>query len=78
MPSAETRSKCLTILLETAAKHRVAPCLIVAHVVEPPAANVARIETQARMFTELGLRRRWIAYAFQRDLRRLRRSVIGV
>lgn len=78
IPSAETRSKCRVILLETAVKYEVAPCLIVAHAVEPPAVNKARIEVQQRMFTELGMRRRWIAVSFGRSLRRVRKSVIGV
>lgn len=78
MPDLELRLKCREVLIEVAQAHHVAPCLVLAHVVEPPSANVARIEVQRRMFSEFGIRRRWIALMFRRDLRRMRRSVIGV
>lgn len=74
----DLRGKCLTMVLETAKKYRVPPAAITAHCVEPPQVNEARREVQRRMLSELGMRRHQIAKAFNRSLRRMRKSVLGV
>ena len=76
-PDVETRRKCLALVIATAEKYDIPPCHITAHV-RCQTADKARREVWAVMYRDLGIKRRWIAIAFGRSLRRVRRSVIGV
>ncbi len=69
--------RCRKLVLEVAKKHNVAPCLITAHV-RHEIADEARKEVMRRMIVEFGFRRSRVARIFGRDLRRVRRSVLGV
>lgn len=75
MPSVQLRRRCRELVIEAAARHKVAPGLITAHV-RQNAANQARKEVMLQML-EMGLSRADVAAAFGRDLRRVRASVIG-
>lgn len=61
--------------MQKAAYYDVPPAYVVAHV-SSVAANKARKEAQLAMLS-IGLTRAQVALAFQRNLRRVRRSVIG-
>jgi len=69
--------KCRAVVYRTAAKHGVPPVYITAHI-RLSAADEARLEVWRYMFRVLGLRRWQIAKMFCRDVRRVRKSVIGV
>lgn len=71
------RRKCTNLVLATARKYEVAPVLITAHV-KHTRACVARREVMAVMIQEYGMRRWQVAEAFGRDVRRVRKSVLGV
>ena len=69
--------RCRELIIATADAHGVAPVLITAHI-RLRAADVARTEVYRAMITDLHLRRWQIALILKRDVRRLRRSVLGV
>jgi hypothetical protein len=71
------RRRCTSLVYQVAQKHDVAPVLITAHV-KSIAADRARREVMVTMITEFGMRRWQVASAFGRDLRRVRKSVLGV
>ena len=75
LPSIEIRRACLSFLLEAAARHKIPPAHVVAHIRTAPAVR-ARLEVMLHMLG-LGLTRSQLALAFNRDLRRVRASVIG-
>jgi hypothetical protein len=68
--------KCRALVYRKAEKYGVPPVYITAHV-RSKAADDARRETWRYMVRNLGLRRHQIAKMFNRDLRRIRKSVIG-
>ena len=70
----EVRRRSLEILLEVSRRHRVAPAVVVSRI-RVPAANAARKIVQQRMIDELRMTRAQVAFAFGRDLRRVRASV---
>lgn len=77
LPTLTVRLQAAELVRSVAVAHNVPVVYITAHI-QKHVAHVARLEVQRRMFTELGIKRQWIAFAFHRDLRRVRKSVIGV
>ena len=75
MTDADVRLRCRWIVLRRAAWHDVPPAHVTGHVRTAPAIR-ARQEAMCEML-DLGLSRAQVAMAFQRDLRRVRRSVLG-
>lgn len=75
LPPKQIRRKCLQLVIDAAARHDVPPAYIVAHIASKRV-HRARLEVMRGMF-KLGLKRCQIAAAFNRDLRQVRRSVIG-
>lgn len=74
----DMRQKAIAILLETASEFDVPPAYIVAHSRRYPKAAPARRKAMRRMKSEIkGMTRLLLAAAFNRDLRRVRASVIG-
>lgn len=71
------KEKCRAIVMQVAKKHGVPPAYVVAHI-RCGQADAARAECMRRMLTQLKLRRWQVAMAFGRDLRRIRKSVLGV
>lgn len=69
--------KCVRLIHATAKKYQVPPVFITSHV-RSQAADKARKEVWGVMISEYGFRRWQIAKLFGRDLRRVRKSVIGV
>lgn len=76
-PSAELRKKATTIVFVVAKKYNVPPVHVTAHVLSRQA-DKARMEAMRAMIAELGMKRCEVAQAFGRDLRRVRKSVLGV
>ena len=74
-PSEEVRRQCRMIVLRRAAWYGVPPAHVTGHVRTGPAAR-ARKEAMCEML-DMGLTRSQVALAFQRDLRRVRKSVLG-
>lgn len=72
----ELREKVIALIM-AADRHKIPPVYVTAHV-RYPAADTARHEVMRTMITELGLRRWQVAYIFNRDVRRVRKSVLGV
>jgi hypothetical protein len=70
-------AKCRNLVFTAANRYQVPPALITAHINEKRA-NVARAWVMQRMLVRLRMRRYQVAWLFQRDLRRVRRSVLGV
>jgi hypothetical protein len=64
------------LVLDAAKRHQVPAALIVSHS-NHRTASQARKEAQAAMIEELGMKRRWVAFMFNRDLRRVRASELG-
>ena len=69
--------KCRELVYEAAKKHGIPGVYITAHI-RIPAADKARREVMRAMIVTLKLRRWQVAAAFGRDLRRVRKSVLGV
>ena len=69
--------RCRELIESTAKTYGIAPVLITAHV-RLREADAARKEVQCTMITVFGLRRWQVARIFNRDLRRVRKSVLGV
>lgn len=69
--------ECVRLIHRTAKKYDVPACLLTAHV-RSVAADEARKEVWTVMIGEYGMRRHQVARLFGRDLRRVRKSVIGV
>jgi len=65
------------MVFAAAKRHDIPPVWITAHV-RYPAGDAARREVMRAMILELGMRRWQVAKIFQRDRRRLRKSVLGV
>lgn len=75
LPPKQVRKQCTELVIAAAKKYDVPPALIVAHC-RMKRVCAARIEVMRQMW-ELGLKRSQIAFAFGRDLRRVRSSIIG-
>lgn len=75
-PDLPTRIACVRLVLEAAKRHQVPAALIVSHS-NHRTASQARKEVQAGMIEKLGMKRRWVAFMFDRDLRRVRASELG-
>lgn len=72
------RQKAIAILLEVAEEFQIPPAYITAHSRRYPKAAPARRKAMRRMKAEIdGMTRLLLAAAFNRDLRRVRQSVIG-
>lgn len=74
---AKTAQRCRELVYAAAAKYQVPPCYIIAHM-RGRRVDAARKEVMVTMLTELSLRRWQVAMIFFRDLRRVRKSVLGV
>lgn len=74
--SEKVAQKCRDMVYDAAARYGVPPVFITAHI-PSSAAHQARLEVQAVMVNELGLRRWQVAKIFNRDLRRMRASVLA-
>ena len=75
--TADLECRCRLLIYRTAEKYGIAPVLITAHV-RSFHADKARKEVWREMIGKFRLRRWQVAHMFGRDVRRLRRSVIGV
>jgi len=71
------RKKCTKLVLEASRKYDVPPVIITSHC-KHARASQARREVMAVMIADYGMRRWQVAEAFGRDVRRVRKSVIGV
>jgi len=69
--------ECRNLVIFTANKYELPPVYLTAHV-RHVVADEARKEVWRVMIGEMGLKRFQVAEMFGRDLRRVRRSVIGV
>jgi hypothetical protein len=76
LPSVEIRRRCRQLVLEVAALHHVPPGYVTSHI-RTPEVVIARLVVM-RLMLAMGLKRRVIAMAFGRDLRRVRHSVLSV
>lgn len=72
----ELAEQCRSMVHEAAVAYNVPPVYVTAHIPHPRAYK-ARLEVQSRMIEELGLRRHQVASIFNRDLRRVRASVLA-
>ena len=68
--------RCRELVYAAAEKYQVPPAYIVAHI-RGRKVDAARHEVMRSMLTELKLRRWQVAAIFCRDLRRVRKSVLG-
>jgi len=75
MPPPSVRGECKRLLIAAAQRHNVPPAYVVAHI-RTSGAVAARKELWKEMLA-LGMNRAQIAFAFGRDLRRVRASIIG-
>ena len=66
---------CRTLVFEAAAKHKVPPVYVTAHV-RVPAAVQARAEVMIAMIDRYGMKRWQVAFIFGRAKRRVRASVL--
>lgn len=73
----ELRTRATRMVYEEAERFKVPPVDVTAHVCGVSAGK-ARREVMRRMITELGMARHQVAKAFGRDVRRVRKSVLGV
>ena len=69
--------ECRDLVYAAAKKYDIPPVYITAHI-RIPAADKARKEVMCTMIVDLKLKRWQVAAAFGRDLRRVRKSVLGV
>jgi hypothetical protein len=65
------------LVFATAARYKIPPVYVTAHV-RYPLADAARHEVMRTLIATFGLRRWQVAFIFGRDLRRVRKSVLGV
>lgn len=72
----ELAEKCRQVVYAAASKYQIPPVYITAHIFSD-AANHARREAMRIMIAELHLARWQVAAMFFRDLRRVRKSVLG-
>ena len=70
-------AKCRVLVYDAAKSYQIPPVWVTAHI-RIPAADKARREVMRSMIVELKLKRWQVAAAFNRDLRRVRKSVLGV
>jgi hypothetical protein len=75
--SQEQKQQCRDIAFEVAKEFAIPPVFITAHI-RGKKADAARKKVMILMITEVGLLRSQVAYAFNRDVRRTRKSVLGV
>ena len=75
-PDLPTRIACVRLVRDAAIRHRVPAALIVSHS-NHRVASQARKEVQIAMIEQLGMKRRWVAFMFSRDIRRIRASELG-
>jgi hypothetical protein len=73
----EQKQKCRDVVMETAREFDIPPIYITAHI-RGKKADTARRQAMRRLIGEVGLLRCLVAKAFNRDLRRVRKSVLGV
>ena len=73
----EMLRKCRHLVYEAAIDYDVPPVFITAHI-RNRKADEARKHVMRQMITELGMARYQVAKIFNRDLRRVRKSVLGV
>lgn len=69
--------RCRALVLFTARKYEIPPVYVTAHV-RAPIADQARKEVWRVMIGEMGMTRGQVAGLFGRDLRRVRKSVLGI
>jgi hypothetical protein len=75
--TAALAEECRTLVIFTARKYEIPPVFVTAHI-RNPIADEARKEVQRTMIGEMGLKRCQVAAIFGRDLRRVRKSVLGI
>ena len=68
--------RCRDLVAEAAKKYHVPQAYIVAHI-RGRQVDAARKDVMRSMLIELKLRRWQVAFVFNRDLRRVRKSVLG-
>jgi hypothetical protein len=73
----QQKQQCRDIVYEVAREFDIPPVFITAHI-RGKKADPARRKVMILMITEVGLLRSQVAYAFNRDVRRTRKSVLGV
>lgn len=71
------RARCREFVYQEAARFSVPPAYVVAHV-RGIAVDEARRRVMVRMIRTLRMKRWQVAMAFGRDVRRVRRSVLGI
>lgn len=72
----ELAQQCRDVVYSVAKKYDIPPVYVTAHI-RSQAADAARYEAMRTMITELHLARWQVAAMFFRDLRRVRKSVLG-
>jgi chromosomal replication initiation ATPase DnaA len=72
----ELREMCSNVVYAVAAEYRIPPVFVTAHI-RTEKAVIARRKVMSIMLTKFGMRRYQVAEAFGRDIRRVRKSVIG-
>jgi hypothetical protein len=70
------RRSCRLLVYKAAERYQVPPCYITAHT-RMMAADQARKWVMVQMLVRLHMKRWQVAMAFGRDLRRVRKSVLG-
>jgi hypothetical protein len=70
-------SRCRRLVFQAAERHEVSPVCITAHT-RIVRADRARLWVMRQMIVRLRMRRWQVALLFGRDVRRVRKSVIGV
>jgi len=73
----ELRRQSILVVFATAKEYDIPPVHITAHV-RCVKADAARKQVMRLMLTELGMARYQVAEAFDRSVRRVRKSVLGV
>ena len=76
LPPPETRRLCRNIVIEVAKAFNVPPGHITSHIKTQPVEDARQLVM--RLMLALGLKRQDIAVAFNRDLRRVRASVVSI
>lgn len=74
---AKTIARCRKLVFDAAERFQIPPVLITAHV-RHRTADIARTEVMRTMIVTIHLRRWQVARLFGRDVRRVRKSVLGV
>jgi|GEM_PF-3875760 hypothetical protein len=73
----ELAEKCRSLVYAAAERHNIPPVYVTSHM-RGPAPDKARKEVMVVMISELHLARWQVAAMFDRDLRRVRKSELGV